>query len=150
MRLEMNNLLLTDTMRDLEALINKSKEILEDSELYISKSIIENLAEDIKALKDRLLVEQDEIISKQNIDYNLIMLSKEQIVQEIEDISFTLKEIEDMIFLRPLERLSITDMEDLQEVIQDSDLIKNNNKTVILVPYDVDIMKIKALIKNPN
>ena len=78
--------------------------------------------------------------------FALSMIGKDNRLETIGDTSFTATELENVIFIQPLEVLTHSDFEDLASALQET--LVDKNKHFVIIPYDIKVLRAKMIIKD--
>ena len=81
----------------------------------------------------------------QSSKFILSMVGKDSRLETIGDQLFSATELENVLFIQPLSVLSKSDFADLYQAL-DASMQPNAVKPIIVIPYDIKVLKAKLLI----
>lgn len=98
----------------------------------------------LKRIQTKLLNELLE--AEENDTYTLAMISRDNRIEEIEGYNLSITELSNTIFVQPLDAL-MEDEYDMLEYAIKAAMNPSGTRPVVIIPFDIKILKAKALIK---
>lgn len=102
----------------------------------------------LESVKDAILYDIKSL--ENNIEYNLQMIAKDSRLETINDVSYSVTELYNIIFIQPLTPLCENDYSILEQTIASNLDLIDPNKRFILIPYDIKLLKVAGKIRSKN
>lgn len=126
--------------------------LLPETHKYINTILSNYKGEDtipilaLRGLVDTIIKEERGIISKDSIQLNIIVKSSSDYDTTVLDKTFTVSEIENVLFFQPLDQLLEHEVDSIADIL--SSTKKDSGKRVIILPCMAKVLTAQMLIRD--